>query len=71
MEINSSCEHVGKVFHIISADHVRNMLTFIFNRFQEMTESVNMPLTGICTPLPKQDSRFPFPSNVVEKVCQI
>jgi hypothetical protein len=27
-----------------------------------------MPLTGICTPLPKQDSRFRFPSNVNEKV---
>ena len=37
-----------------------------------MTESVNMPLTGICTPLPKQDSRFPFPVNTNEKVnCTI
>ena len=33
-----------------------------------MTESVHMPLTGICTPLPKQDSLFRFPSNVNEKV---
>ncbi|XP_028405661.1 AF4/FMR2 family member 4-like [Dendronephthya gigantea] len=34
---------------------------------KEMTESVHMPLTGICTPLPKHDSRFPFPSSVNEK----
>ncbi|XP_046852668.1 AF4/FMR2 family member 4-like isoform X2 [Xenia sp. Carnegie-2017] len=31
--------------------------------FKEMTEPVNMPLTEICTPLPRKDLKFPFPTE--------